>query len=153
MRCRSRLQAKLLRVLQDGEIRRVGESSRSTRSTCAIVCATHQHLQNAVREGRFREDLYFRLKVFTLVVPPVRERREDIPLLAAMFLEHEKHPTRRLTPAASMALLSYPWPGNVRELQNAVKHGAVLCGRSRRRRGAPARGARRPPARCRCQFP
>ncbi len=121
------LQAKLLRALQDGEIRRVGES-QPFQVDVRLICATHQHLQNAVREGRFREDLYFRLKVFTLVVPPLRERRDDIPLLAAMFLEHEKHPTRRLTPAASRALLNYPWPGNVRELANAIKHGAVLAG-------------------------
>ncbi|MDP3235800.1 MAG: sigma-54 dependent transcriptional regulator [Myxococcales bacterium] len=121
------LQAKLLRALQDGEIRRVGES-QPFQVDVRLICATHQHLQNAVREGRFREDLYFRLKVFTLVVPPLRERRDDIPLFAAMFLEHEKHPTRRLTPAASRALLNYPWPGNVRELANAIKHGAVLAG-------------------------
>jgi len=121
------LQAKLLRALQDGEIRRVGES-QSFQVDVRLICATHQHLQNAVREGRFREDLYFRLKVFTLVVPALRERREDIPLLAAMFLEHEKHPTQRLTLAAMKALLAYSWPGNVRELANAIKHGAVLSG-------------------------
>ncbi|MBE2252823.1 MAG: sigma-54-dependent Fis family transcriptional regulator [Myxococcus sp.] len=121
------LQAKLLRALQDGEIRRVGES-QPFRVDVRLICATHQHLQTAVREGRFREDLYFRLKVFTLVVPPLRERREDIPVLAAMFLEIEKHPTGRITPQAMKALLAYPWPGNVRELANAIKHGAVLSG-------------------------
>lgn len=119
------LQAKLLRALQDGEIRRVGESD-PFRVDVRLICATHQHLQNAVREGRFREDLFFRLKVFTLVVPPLRERKEDIPILAEMFLENESHATHRLTPAALKALLGYPWPGNVRELVNAIKHGAVL---------------------------
>ncbi|MCU0701992.1 MAG: sigma-54 dependent transcriptional regulator, partial [Myxococcaceae bacterium] len=119
------LQAKLLRALQDGEIRRVGEST-PFRVDVRLICATHQHLQTAVREGRFREDLFFRLKVFTLVVPPLRERPEDIAVLAGMFLEHEQHASRRLTPRAMKALLSYPWPGNVRELANAIKHGAVL---------------------------
>jgi two-component system response regulator HydG len=119
------LQAKLLRALQDGEIRRVGEST-PFRVDVRLICATHQHLQTAVREGRFREDLFFRLKVFTLVVPPLRERPDDVPLLAGMFLEHEQHPSRRITARAMTALLAYPWPGNVRELANAMKHGAVL---------------------------
>jgi two-component system response regulator HydG len=119
------LQAKLLRALQDGEIRRVGEST-PFRVDVRLICATHQHLQTAVREGRFREDLFFRLKVFTLVVPPLRERPDDIPVLAGMFLEHEQHASRKLTPRAMKALLTYPWPGNVRELANAIKHGAVL---------------------------
>jgi two-component system response regulator HydG len=119
------LQAKLLRALQDGEIRRVGES-QPFQVDVRLLCATHQHLQNAVRDGRFREDLYFRLKVFTLVVPPLRERREDIPVLASQFLEHEHHATGHFSAAATRALLAYPWPGNVRELANAVKHGAVL---------------------------
>ncbi len=119
------LQAKLLRALQDGEIRRVGESS-SFQVDVRLICATHQHLQTAVREGRFREDLFFRLKVFSLVVPPLRERKEDIPVLAEMFMSAEGHATRKLTPRALRALLAYPWPGNVRELVNAIKHGAVL---------------------------
>ncbi len=118
------LQAKLLRAVQDGEIRRVGES-QPIHVDVRIVCATHQDLQQCVREKRFREDLYFRLKVFTLVVPPLRERAEDIPVLAAMFLQQEAH-TGGFTPKAMAALTKYPWPGNVRELQNAVKHGAVL---------------------------
>jgi two-component system response regulator HydG len=123
------LQAKLLRALQDGEIRRVGES-QPFRVDVRLLCATHQHLQTAVQEGRFREDLFFRLKVFTLVVPPLRERRDDIPVLADIFLELEGHATRRITPRAMKALLAYQWPGNVRELSNAMKHGAVLSGGS-----------------------
>jgi two-component system response regulator HydG len=119
------LQAKLLRALQDGEIRRVGESE-PVHVDVRIICATHQNLQQCVRERRFREDLYFRLKVFTLVVPPLRERPEDILLLASQFLDQER-PGAKFTPKALAALTRYPWPGNVRELQNAVKHGAVLA--------------------------
>jgi len=119
------LQAKLLRALQDGEIRRVGEST-AINVDVRVICATHQNLLQCVRERRFREDLYFRLKVFTLVVPPLRERIEDIAVLAQMFLEQER-PGGKFTPQAMSALLKYPWPGNVRELQNAAKHGAVLC--------------------------
>ncbi len=118
------LQAKLLRALQDGEIRRVGES-QPINVDVRIVCASHQDLQQCVREKRFREDLYFRLKVFTLVVPPLRERREDIPMLAGQFLDQEQH-AAGFSPRALAALTRYTWPGNVRELQNAVKHGAVL---------------------------
>jgi len=118
------LQAKLLRALQEGEIRRVGES-QPIHVDVRVLCATHQNLQQAVRDRHFREDLYFRLKVFTLVVPPLRQRREDIPHLARMFLEQEGHPGD-FTPRAMELLQRAPWAGNVRELQNAVKHGAVL---------------------------
>ena len=119
------LQAKLLRVLQDGEVRRVGETRTFSVDT-RIFCATHRDLRKAVAEGRFRDDLYYRLKVFTLEVPPLRRRPEDILPLAEMFLRQEKHPTGRFTAAAEQALLAYSWPGNVRELSNAAKHGAVF---------------------------
>ena len=119
------LQAKLLRVLQDGEVRRVGETRTFSVDT-RIFCATHRDLRKAVAEGRFREDLYYRLKVFTLEVPPLRRRPEDILPLGEMFLRQEKHPTGRFTEAAERALLAYSWPGNVRELLNAAKHGAVF---------------------------
>ena len=118
------LQAKLLRVLQDGEIRRVGES-QAINVDVRIICASHENLQQCVRDKRFREDLYFRLKVFTLLVPSLRERAEDIPVLAEMFLEQEGH-TAGFSARSMAAMTKYPWPGNVRELQNAVKHGAVL---------------------------
>jgi len=121
------LQPKLLRALQEGEIRRIGET-RSFRVDVRVLCATHQDLRQAVAERRFREDLYYRLKVFTLTVPPLRERREDISPLAEMFLSQEGHPTGKFTPRAWQALLGYGWPGNVRELANAVRHGAVLSG-------------------------
>jgi two-component system response regulator HydG len=119
------LQAKLLRVLQDGEVRRVGESEPFAVDV-RVVCASHEDLQQEVAARRFREDLYFRLKVFTLLVPPLRERREDIPVLAHLFLQQERHRTGRFTPAAMDALERHRWPGNVRELLNAVKHGAAL---------------------------
>jgi two-component system response regulator HydG len=119
------LQAKLLRALQDGEIRRVGDTE-PVHVDVRVVCATHQDLKQAIAQKRFREDLYYRLKVFTLVVPPLRERKEDIPVLAALFLHQEGHGTSRFTPRALALLARYPWPGNVRELSNAVKHGAVL---------------------------
>ncbi len=119
------LQAKLLRALQDGEIRRVGES-QAVNVDVRVLCATHQNLAEAVRARRFREDLYYRLKVFTLTMPPLRERREDIAILAQLFLNQEQHASHRFTAAALAALAKYRWPGNVRELANAVKHGAVL---------------------------
>ena len=118
------MQKKLLRALQDGEVRRVGETE-PIHVDVRILCATHQNLQQAVKERTFREDLYYRLKVFTLQVPPLRTRREDIPTLAAMFLQKEEHPGTFSARALAL-LVKYPWPGNVRELANAVQHGAVL---------------------------
>jgi DNA-binding NtrC family response regulator len=119
------LQAKLLRVLQDGEVRRVGDTRTFSVDT-RIFCATHRDLRKTIAEGRFREDLYYRLKVFTLEVPPLRRRPEDILPLGELFLRQEKHPTGRFTEAAEQALLACSWPGNVRELSNAAKHGAVF---------------------------
>ncbi len=120
------LQSKLLRALQDGEIRRVGEN-RAFAVDARIVCATHRDLRDLVARGLFREDLYFRLKVLALRVPPLRERAEDILPLALHFLAAEKTKLRGFTRAASKALLAYPWPGNVRELENATMHGAALA--------------------------
>ncbi len=122
----SPLQAKLLRVLQDGEVRRVGEN-KSFAVDVRIVCATHRDLAERVREGQFREDLYYRLKVLTLEVPPLRERIEDVLPLAAHFLADEKTKGRGFAADANARMLSYAWPGNVRELQNVVKHGAALA--------------------------
>ncbi len=121
------LQAKLLRALQDGEVRRVGDV-RAFSVDVRIFCATHQDLRASIERGRFREDLYYRLSVFNLLVPPLRERVEDIMPMARMFLEQRHHPTGRFTARARRALESCFWPGNVRELQNAVTHGAVLSG-------------------------
>ncbi len=118
------LQAKLLRALQDGEIRRVGES-KPVHVDVRILCASHQDLQRCVRDRTFREDLYFRLKVFTLSVPPLRERVQDIEPLVDMFREQNEHHAG-ITPRALTALKNYAWPGNVRELMHAVKHGVVM---------------------------
>ncbi|KYF63397.1 Fis family transcriptional regulator [Sorangium cellulosum] len=120
------LQAKLLRALQDGEIRRVGEN-QAFESDVRIVCATHRDLLQRVRGGAFREDLYYRLKVLSVQVPPLRERRDDILPLACRMLGEERTRAHGFTDAAMAVLLRHPWPGNVRELQNAVKHGAALA--------------------------
>jgi len=93
-----------------------------------IFCATNQELRSCVAERRFREDLYYRLRVFTLAVPALRERKKDILPLARMFLEQEGHATGRFTARALAVLEAYRWPGNVRELANSVTHGAVLAG-------------------------
>ena len=121
------LQAKLLRVLQDGEVRRVGES-RAFRVDVRIVSATHEDLRQRVADHLFREDLYYRLKVFSFALPPLRERRPDVMPLAEMFLLQEGHRSGAFTARATLSLLAYRWPGNVRELANAVLHGAVLSG-------------------------
>jgi two-component system response regulator HydG len=120
------LQAKLLRVLQDGEIRRVGDT-RPFAVNVRVICATHRELGERVRLGLFREDLYYRLKVLTLRVPPLRERPEDVLSLAEQFLRDEGNHDARLTPEAARVLLSYGWPGNVRELASAMKHGLALA--------------------------
>ena len=118
------LQSKLLRALQEGEIRPIG-ATQEKRVNVRIVAATNRNLEKEVAEGRFREDLYYRLKVFPVRVPPLRERREDIPLLAGYFLA--RYSTEMGKPAAGFAqqamelLQGYDWPGNVRELQNEVQ--------------------------------
>ena len=119
------LQAKLLRALQDGEVRRVGES-RSFAVDVRIICATHRDLIAEVRAGRFREDLYFRLKVLALRVPPLRERPADILPLVAYFLHEAARPSLRVSRPVRDALLRHPWPGNAREVQNVVLHAAAL---------------------------
>jgi len=120
------LQAKLLRALHDGEIRRVGDT-RAFAVDARVVSATHRDLAELVRRGRFREDLFYRLKVLTLRVPPLRARREDILPLARQFLRAERRGPRDFDRGACARLLEYAWPGNVRELQSAVKHGAALA--------------------------
>ncbi len=118
------LQVKLLRVLEERRIMRVG-GSESIEVDFRLIAATNRDLEEEVARGRFREDLYYRLKVVTLRIPPLRERREDIPLLAEHFLarfcaEHGR-PPKRLTAAAAGALAQARWPGNVRELKNAIE--------------------------------
>lgn len=120
------LQAKLLRALESGEVRPVGET-RSVAVDLRVLCATNRDLGRLVVEGRFREDLYYRLKVFTLRLPPLRERAEDIEPLVRAFLHNEGREELSLSPEAWAALRRYRWPGNVRELGNAVVHACALC--------------------------
>lgn len=120
------LQAKLLRTLQDGEVRRVGETS-AFGVDVRVVSATHRDLASQVREGLFREDLLYRLRVLSLALPELSDRKADILPLALQFLSGERTPATGFTHAATEALLHYPWRGNVRELQNFVKHGAALA--------------------------
>jgi Nif-specific regulatory protein len=123
------LQAKLLRVLQERQFTRLG-GTRPITTDVRVVAATNRDLETAIREGTFREDLYYRLKVITLETPPLRARRDDIPLLARHFLAlHGKRLGRQgitLSPAARRCLMAYPWPGNVRELGNAIERALVL---------------------------
>ena len=120
------LQAKLLRALQDGELRRVGENQAFSVDV-RVICATHRNLRERVMNGQFREDLFYRLKVLTLEVPPLRERREDLLPLARHFLTRENTSAIGFAAAAAERMLGYAWPGNVRELENVVKHGAALA--------------------------
>lgn len=120
------LQAKLLRVLENGEITPVG-SDQPVRVDFRLIAATHRDLTEAVAEGRFREDLFYRLNVFELRVPPLRERREDILPLARHFAEQFAGRSVRFSPQAASALLAHPWPGNVRELRNAVQRACLLA--------------------------
>src|SRR3954464_12428452 len=121
-----RIQGQLLRVLQEGEIRRVGESAPIHVDT-RVVAATNKDLTEAVKVGRFREDLFYRLNVVTIRIPPLRERREDIPLLAEHFAaQHAGERGANLTTEAREALLLWDWPGNVRELENAVARALAL---------------------------
>ena len=123
------MQVKLLRVLQERELTRVG-GDEVIRVNVRVIAATNRNLLQDIAAGRFREDLYYRLNVVTLQLPPLRERREDIPLLAQHFLDHFTEINRKaikgFTPQAMDRLLRYDWPGNVRELMNAVERGVVL---------------------------
>ncbi|MEW6323976.1 MAG: sigma 54-interacting transcriptional regulator [Nitrospirota bacterium] len=124
------LQAKLLRVLQDREFQRVG-GTKNLRVDVRIIAATNRNLQQALQSGAFREDLYYRLNVVTITMPPLRERPEDIPPLARHFTERFCRDVKRAAltiDASAMAILqSYAWPGNVRELQNVMERAVVLC--------------------------
>ena len=122
------MQVKILRVLQERTFERVG-SNESRTTNVRIIAATHRDLEEAIRQGEFREDLFYRLNVFPIVTPPLRERVEDIPLLVNELvrrIEHEKRGSVRLSPAAIYTLCQYNWPGNVRELANLVERLAIL---------------------------
>lgn len=125
------LQAKLLRVLQEREVRRVGEN-RPRPVAVRFLSATHKNLEAEVAAGSFREDLYYRVRIIAVEIPPLRERREDIPLLSEHFLERYGRAMgrgeTRLSPAAVERLAAYSWPGNVRELQNEIQRCLVFLG-------------------------
>ena len=124
------LQSRLLRVLESGEIRRVGDNQPLTVDV-RVVCATHRSLEEMVAAGEFREDLLFRINTFEVAVPPLRERRDDIPALVEHFIRkarpHAPEAAMLAEPAVLELLAAHPWPGNVRELANAVEHALVLC--------------------------
>jgi DNA-binding NtrC family response regulator len=123
-------QARLLRVLQDGEIRRVG-ASQSSRVDVRLIAATHRELNQLVQDGQFRDDLYFRLRVMEIQLPPLRERGDDIIELANHLLDKTckrlHRPVIAFAPDALTAITAYAWPGNVRELENAIERAVILC--------------------------
>ena len=122
-------QAKLLRTIQNQEVQRVG-SLQARKVNVRLIAATHRDLHAMIREGRFREDLYYRLSMVEIRVPALAERKEDLPLLARHFIEKFSKqfdkPIRGMTQRASIALSRYDWPGNVRELENAIGHACMM---------------------------
>ena len=123
-------QVKLLRVLQDGRYERLG-GRETLHSDVRLISATNRNLEQAVQDGRFREDLYYRLHVINIQLPPLRERKDEVPVLARHFLRlynlrNRKH-IRDISPATMNCLLAYAWPGNVRELENIIERAVVLC--------------------------
>ena len=124
------LQSKLLRVLETGEFVKVGDT-KTPHVDVRILSATNRNLKEEIASGRFREDLYFRLSVFRIMLPPLRQRKEDILLLARQFIERYAkqigRPAPVLSSEAKSLFLSYPWPGNVREMMNAVEHALIVC--------------------------
>jgi transcriptional regulator with GAF, ATPase, and Fis domain len=124
------IQVKLLRFLQEREFERVGES-RTRKADVRIIAATNRNLRSLVSSGEFRDDLYYRLKVFPIHLPPLRDRKEDIGLLVDHFVSKYRSETGReitgLSHDAAITLMDYCWPGNVRELENAIEHAFVTC--------------------------
>jgi len=122
-------QVKLLRVLQERQFERVG-SNRAIKANVRILCATNRDLERAVEDGEFRQDLYYRVNVFPIFLPPLRDRKDDILLLADHFVvkytKEMGRPVRRISPEVSEILLAYHWPGNVRELENCIERAILL---------------------------
>jgi two-component system response regulator PilR (NtrC family) len=133
------LQSKLLRALQEREIERVGES-RPIKFDARVIAATNSDLRKLVKDGTFREDLYYRLNVIPIQLPPLRERREDIPLLARHFVhkscKSNNLPPRTLSQDAIRVLMNYSWPGNIRQLENAIEHSVAMTGQEREIQGS-----------------
>ena len=127
------MQAKILRVLQERRFERIG-GTVPIDVDVRVICATNRNVAEEVREGRFRDDLYFRINVFPVTVPPLRARREDVDALTDFFLQRLgrelKKPGLRIADAARAALRAYDWPGNIRELENTLERAAILCDRS-----------------------
>ena len=123
------LQPKLLRVLQEGEFERLG-GTKTIKVDARVIAATNRPLEQAVREGRFRQDLFYRLDVFPIEVPPLRERREDIPLLSWTFVKEFSNsmgkPIEEIADESMSALQEYHWPGNIRELRNVIERAMIL---------------------------
>jgi DNA-binding NtrC family response regulator len=123
-------QAKLLRVLQEKEFTRVG-GTRTIRVDVRLIAATNKNLDQALKQGNLREDLYYRINVVPIHLPPLRERKEDLPLLVNHFLtkkaEEEGHPSKQVSPEAMTLMMNYDWPGNVRELHNIIEQMVTLC--------------------------
>ncbi|MEW5029902.1 sigma 54-interacting transcriptional regulator, partial [Klebsiella pneumoniae] len=123
------MQVRLLRAIQEREVQRVG-SNQTLSVDVRLIAATHRNLAEEVSAGRFRQDLYYRLNVVTIDMPPLRRRREDIPQLAQHFFkrytERNRKTVKGFTPQAMDLLIHYPWPGNIRELENAVERAVVL---------------------------
>jgi len=123
------LQSKLLRVLQEGEIQRIGGTS-PVKVDIRVIAASNKDLERAVNEGKFREDLYFRINVFPVVIPPLRERQEDIPALVehfiARFSAEMNIPPKKVSTKAMERLMNYHWKGNVRELENVIERAMII---------------------------
>jgi transcriptional regulator with GAF, ATPase, and Fis domain len=124
------LQAKLLRVIQHNEFERLG-SSRTIKVDVRIIATTNRNLEEEIRNGRFRQDLYYRLNVFPITVPPLRQRKDDIPLMVPAFIErYSRKLGKKITTIQKetmQALQDYPWPGNVRELESVIERAVILC--------------------------
>ncbi|MFH0793030.1 MAG: sigma-54 dependent transcriptional regulator, partial [bacterium] len=119
------LQIKLLRVLQEGEFQRVGDAE-TVKVDVRLITATNKNLEEALKEGTFRQDLYYRLNVVPIIIPPLRDRRDDIPALIECFIKKFHGGKKKLSSEAFELLLRYDWPGNIRELENAVEHAVVM---------------------------
>jgi transcriptional regulator with GAF, ATPase, and Fis domain len=127
-----RMQGLLLRFMETGELQKVGADRIAGRVNVRVIAATNRNLRDMINEGTFREDLFYRLNVIHLVVPPLRERREDIPALIDYFMHrftrNNGHPVKFISPDANKLLCAYSWPGNVRELANLIERLSILCG-------------------------